>query len=99
MGAQHSANKADALVCSRCFSMIGSIEQQIAHRLLASEESGGSHAWHCNCGENHAPAITAKIMQPQHLNHCIKAAQSLGVSLVGVSMAVDDNAVVMLRCM
>ena len=40
VGAQHTANKADALVCSRCFSMIGSIEQQIAHRLLAQEENG-----------------------------------------------------------
>lgn len=63
VGAQHSANKADALVCSRCFSMIGSIEQQIAHRLLASEESGGPHSWHCNCREKHAPAIAAKAMQ------------------------------------
>lgn len=40
VGAQHAANKADALVCSRCFSMLGSIEQQIAHRLLAKEENG-----------------------------------------------------------
>ena len=76
--------------------MIGSIEQQIAHRLLASEESGGSHAWHCICRENHAPAIAAKTMQPQHLHHCYKAAQILGISLVGVSIAVDDNAVVIL---
>ena len=42
VGAQHTANKADALVCSKCFSMIGSIEQQIAHRLLAREENGTS---------------------------------------------------------
>ena len=42
VGAQHMANKADALVCSRCFSMIGSIEQQVAHRLLAREENGAS---------------------------------------------------------
>lgn len=42
VGAQHTANKADALVCSRCFTMIGSIEQQIAHRLLAQEENGKS---------------------------------------------------------
>ena len=42
MGAQHTANKADALICSRCFSMTGSIEQQIAHRLLAGGETGTS---------------------------------------------------------
>lgn len=42
VGAQHTANKSDALVCSACFSMIGSIEQQIAHRLLAREENGTS---------------------------------------------------------
>ena len=40
VGAQHAANKADALVCSRCFTMIGSLEQQMAHRLLSMESPG-----------------------------------------------------------
>ena len=47
VGAQHAANKADALVCSRCFSMIGSLEQQMAHRLLSMESTGELHACIC----------------------------------------------------
>ena len=39
---QHATNRQDALVCSHCFSMLGSIEQQIAHRLLARASAGGS---------------------------------------------------------
>ncbi|CAM6129140.1 unnamed protein product [Calypogeia fissa] len=34
VGAQHTANKADALVCSFCFQYIGSLELQIGRRLL-----------------------------------------------------------------
>lgn len=37
VGAQHTQNKADALVCSFCFCFIGSIEVQIGRRLLSSE--------------------------------------------------------------
>ena len=47
VGAQHAANKADALVCSRCFTMIGSLEQQMAHRLLSMESPGQVHTCLC----------------------------------------------------
>lgn len=47
VGAQHAANKADALVCSRCFTMIGSLEQQMAHRLLSMESPGQLHMCLC----------------------------------------------------
>ena len=40
VGAQHTVNCADALVCSRCFTMVGSIEKQLAHRLLARAGEG-----------------------------------------------------------
>lgn len=36
VGAQHTQNKADALVCSFCFRFIGSIELQIGRRLLST---------------------------------------------------------------
>lgn len=38
VGAQHTHNKPDALVCSFCFCFIGSIELQIGRRLLIKEE-------------------------------------------------------------
>ncbi len=34
VAAQHSANKADALVCAHCFRYVGCIEQQLQHRIL-----------------------------------------------------------------
>lgn len=34
VAAQHTANKADALVCAQCFRFLGSIERQLQHRLL-----------------------------------------------------------------
>lgn len=40
VGAQHTANRRDALVCSHCFALVGSLEQQIAHRLLARAGTG-----------------------------------------------------------
>ncbi|BDA42304.1 probable SET and MYND domain-containing protein 5 [Coccomyxa sp. Obi] len=39
VGAQHTSNRADALVCSHCFSFIGSIGIQIAHRLLSRKDA------------------------------------------------------------
>lgn len=38
VGAQHTQNKADALVCSFCFCFIGSIELQIGRRLFSSTQ-------------------------------------------------------------
>ncbi|EIE20780.1 SET domain-containing protein [Coccomyxa subellipsoidea C-169] len=51
VGAQHTANRADALVCSRCFTFIGSIGMQIAHRLLSMRSEGlGLHpSFACLC--------------------------------------------------
>jgi hypothetical protein len=43
VGAQHTANRDDALVCSHCFRFIGSIGIQIAHRLLAKGISLSLH--------------------------------------------------------
>lgn len=40
VGAQHTVNRADALVCSRCFTIMGSIEKQLAHRLRARAGKG-----------------------------------------------------------
>jgi hypothetical protein len=37
VGAQHSSNKADAMVCSYCFRYVGSLELQLARRLLHQE--------------------------------------------------------------
>ncbi|KAG0568052.1 hypothetical protein KC19_7G182800 [Ceratodon purpureus] len=37
VGAQHSRNKRDAMVCSHCFRYVGSIEQQLARRLLQND--------------------------------------------------------------
>jgi hypothetical protein len=37
VGAQHSGNKADAMVCSYCFRYVGSLELQLARRLLHQE--------------------------------------------------------------
>lgn len=34
VAAQHSGNRADALVCAQCFRYVGSIEQQLKHRIL-----------------------------------------------------------------
>ena len=36
MAGQHTANKAEALVCSVCFRFLASVEAQIAHRLLSN---------------------------------------------------------------
>eukprot|EP00250_Pteridium_aquilinum_P015922 c22840_g1_i1 orf=623-2047(-) len=43
VGAQHTQNKADALVCSFCFCFIGSIELQIGRRLLSSLPEGSEN--------------------------------------------------------
>ncbi|XP_024391830.1 histone-lysine N-methyltransferase ATXR2 isoform X1 [Physcomitrium patens] len=39
VGAQHSRNKRDAIVCSNCFRYVGSIELQLARRLLLDDGS------------------------------------------------------------
>jgi hypothetical protein len=39
-GAQHTANRQHALVCSQCFRYIGSVELQIARRLLPASSTG-----------------------------------------------------------
>ncbi|KAG0566079.1 hypothetical protein KC19_7G037000 [Ceratodon purpureus] len=39
VGAQHSRNKREAMVCSNCFRYVGSIELQLARRLLQKDET------------------------------------------------------------
>ena len=56
---QHATNRQDALVCSHCFSMIGSIEQQIAHRLLARASAGEGLQAHPSCSGLTAVQCTA----------------------------------------
>ncbi|KAK9811846.1 hypothetical protein WJX72_011125 [[Myrmecia] bisecta] len=41
VGGQDTANKAQALVCSHCFCFLGSIELQVAWRLLSDKYKGG----------------------------------------------------------
>lgn len=41
VGMQHERNRADAIVCGGCFRFVGSIEHQIARRLLESTSGGG----------------------------------------------------------
>ena len=43
VGMQHTSNRKEVVVCSLCFCFVGSIEGQVAHRLLhAPGERGGS---------------------------------------------------------
>ena len=46
MGAQHTANKAAALVCSHCFQFLGPLQDQISHCLpqLPGLEASGMTA-------------------------------------------------------
>lgn len=41
VAAQHTANKAVAYVCSQCFRYLGSVEGQIALRLLPGGDAAG----------------------------------------------------------
>jgi hypothetical protein len=43
VAAQHAANREHALVCSHCFAYVGSIEVQIARRLLPLVHGDGEH--------------------------------------------------------
>ncbi|OMO60161.1 hypothetical protein CCACVL1_24353 [Corchorus capsularis] len=44
LGAQHSSNKIDCLVCSYCFQFIGSIEQQIGRKLYLKRLGVSPHS-------------------------------------------------------
>ncbi|CAI9759970.1 unnamed protein product [Fraxinus pennsylvanica] len=56
VGAQHSSNKIDCLVCSFCFQFIGSIELQIGKKLylhelgISADECGPSDRTECSSG-------------------------------------------------
>lgn len=60
---QHTASRAQCLVCARCFRFLGSIEAQLVHRLLIRDEAAGSRlggpsvdAPHAHsCHSDHAP--------------------------------------------
>ena len=50
VGAQHTANKAAALVCSHCFQFLGPLQDQISHclpQLPGLEASGMIPTWCC----------------------------------------------------
>jgi len=95
VGAQHSANKADALVCSRCFSMIGSIEQQLAHRLSAREEQNGmsplselsypqamtEHSQRICCACSHSTCVKDALQEADYLVHLLLLLVKLNISL------------------
>eukprot|EP00899_Mesostigma_viride_P010240 jgi/Mesvir1/19217/Mv11526-RA.1 len=49
VGAQHTANKAEALVCSHCMCYVGSIELQIARRILHEDFVYGQGASGGDC--------------------------------------------------
>lgn len=63
---QHARSRAEALVCARCFRHLGSIESQLAHRLLLAEGAGGVALEGHNQTEHQAPNHSHS---PSH-SHC-----------------------------